>query len=185
MMMGNIVKSYVIPLYGESRVTGNNLAAGAVVLQQLETSIDGVLDQMFVDTATYGLAKWEKFLGIQIDELKPIEQRKSVIISKIRGIGTVTKVLIKSVAESYSNGEVDVLEDSANYTVTIAFVSTRGIPPNITDIQNAIRDIIPAHLAINYEFTYITWDEINAMNKTWDEWDALGLTWDELETYKP
>ena len=154
-------------------------------VEQLSATIDEVLEQFYVDTATWGLVNWERICGIPTDESKPIDQRRSVIKSKLRGIGTVTVDLIKNVAEAYLNGGVNVTEDFANYTVKITFIGKRGVPPNLSDIQNALREIIPAHLAINYEFTYLRWDELDSYGWTWDELDAKSLTWDELEVYKP
>ncbi|GGJ68313.1 hypothetical protein GCM10008982_17060 [Anoxybacillus voinovskiensis] len=124
-------------------------------VEQLSATIDEVLEQFYVDTATWGLANWERICGIPVDESKPIEQRRSVIKSKLRGIGTVTVALIKNVAESWYNGEVEVTEQPSLYTVKIKFVSKLGVPPNLADIQNALREIIPAHLAIDFEFSYL------------------------------
>lgn len=124
-------------------------------VEQLSATIDEVLKQFYVDTATWGLANWERICGIPIDESKPVEQRRSVIKSKLRGIGTVTVALIKNVAESWYNGEVEVTEQPSLYTVKIKFVSKLGVPSNLADIQNALREILPAHLAINFEFSYL------------------------------
>lgn len=124
-------------------------------VEQLSVTIDEVLEQFYVDTATWGLANWERICGIPVDESKPVEQRRSVVKSKLRGIGTVTVALIKNVAESWYNGEVEVTEQPSLYTVKIKFVSKLGVPSNLADIQNALREIIPAHLAINFEFSYL------------------------------
>ncbi|WP_432199230.1 YmfQ family protein [Anoxybacillus gonensis] len=130
-------------------------------VEQLSATIDEVLKQFYVDTATWGLANWERICGIPVDESKPIEQRRSVIKSKLRGIGTVTVALIKNVAESWYNGEVEVTEQPSLYTVKIKFISKLGVPPNLADIQNALREIIPAHLAINFEFSYLLIKDIH------------------------
>lgn len=130
-------------------------------VEQLSATIDGVLEQFYVDTATWGLANWELICDIPVDESKTIEQRRSVIKSKLRGIGTVTVALIKNVAESWYNGEVEVTEQPSLYTVKIKFISKLGVPSNLADIQNALREIIPAHLAINFEFSYLLIKDIH------------------------
>lgn len=179
------MQDYLPRYYDDSKIVANILDREATEFDTLDAEIKAVVDQFFIDTATYGLARWEKICGIPTDETKPIDQRRSVVKSKLRGVGTVTVALIKSVAESYDNGEVDVTEDSANYTIKVTFVGTRGVPANLQDTQNALREIIPAHLAIQFEFTYLTWDELDAANLTWDELDALNLTWDQFEVWKP
>ena len=153
-------------------------------LTAIENAINDILNQCFIDTATWGLKYWEQFLGIPVDENKLAEYRRSVIKSKVRGAGTITVNLIKSVAESYSNGEVDVIENVAPYTFEVKFIGTRGIPPNLDDLKNAIEQIKPAHLAVTYAFTYFVWDDLDTKMWSWDTFDSLFLTWDELEIYK-
>ncbi|MGM0973421.1 MAG: YmfQ family protein [Bacillota bacterium] len=156
----------------------------SAAFEQLHVDINDVLAQFFVDTATWGLSKWEIFLGIPVDESKPVNQRRELLKSKLRGIGTVTVDLIKNVAESYSNGEVSVTESPATYTITVKFIGKRGVPESMTDIQNALREIIPAHLAVAFEFTFLRWDELDAKAHTWDALDGMLMTWDEFEVYK-
>lgn len=153
--------------------------------EELKQATQDLFNQLFIDTATWGLRYWERYLNIQTDISKPYDYRRTVIKSKLRGSGTTTVAMIKNVAESFSNGTVDVIENSSNYSFTIKFVGTLGVPPNLEDFKKVIEEIKPAHLAVNYEFTYLTWSEFDNYNKTWDEWDSLNLTWDMLEIYIP
>lgn len=145
----------------------------------LEFDIKDVRDQFFIDTATWSLSRWEKICNIKTDESKPYSQRRSLIKSRLRGIGTVTVALVKDVSESFVNGECDVVQFSSEYRIEITFVGSRGRPENQADIEKALRDIVPAHLGINYKFTYISWDEIEANGMTFDTMDTY--TWDGLE----
>lgn len=89
-------------------------------LDALWQALDGTLEQYFVSTATWGLEHWENELGITIDASKPVAQRRSVILSKLRGIGTVTVSLIKSVAEAYDGGSVEVTLQPEAYTLRLS-----------------------------------------------------------------
>ena len=160
------------------------LDARAEEFIKLNTEIKDVLDQFFVDRATWGLDAWEKVFGITHSEPRSYEERRSVIKSHIRGAGTTTLTMIKAVAESYDGGEVEVENDPKNYVVTVTFIGTRGVPSNLSDTERALREIIPAHLAIEFKFTYLNWNELDIANLTWDELDALNLTWDEFERYR-
>lgn len=160
------------------------LDARAEEFIKLNTEIKDVLDQFFVNRATWGLDAWEKVFGITHSEPRSYEERRSVIKSHMRGAGTTTLTMIKSVAESYDGGEVEVENDPENYVVTITFIGTRGVPSNLSDTERALREIIPAHLAIEFKFTYLNWNELDIANLTWDELDALNLTWDEFERYR-
>lgn len=150
------MKSYLPSYLSGSEIFDAMLGTEAVEVVELSTAIEDVLQQFYIDTATWGLDRWEKMCGIATDLSKPLDQRRSVIKSKLRGIGTVTAELVKNVAEAFANGEVDVEENNATYTVTVTFVGRLGIPPNLEDITQALRDIIPAHLGIEYVYKFIT-----------------------------
>ena len=150
----------------------------------LDSNFKETIDQCFVNTATTLLSRYEKIHGLQVDISKSNEFRRERIRAKIRGTGTVTKQMIIDVARSYSNGEVEVTEDSGNYSFKIKFTGTRGIPANMGDLTLTIEEIKPAHLSFTFEYTFITWDEFDVYNNTWDEWDAMDLSWDELQVYK-
>lgn len=153
-------------------------------VEKIATNKDIAINQGFVETATILLSRWEKIFGLEIDVSKSNEFRRERIKAKIRGQGTTTKQMIVDVASSFSNGEVEVIEDFPNYKFKIKFVGVKGIPANLTDLTITINEIKPAHLSFEYEFTFVTWNEFDSYNKTWNEWDGLNLTWDELETYK-
>lgn len=153
-------------------------------INTLAGKLDETIDECFINTASALLSRYEEIYGIQVDVNKSDEFRRERIRAKIRGIGTVTKQMIIDTASSFSNGEVEVVEDPANYSFKIKFVGVRGIPANMADLTLTIEEIKPAHLAFTFEYTYITWNEFDNYNKTFDTWDMLNLTWDEFEIYK-
>ncbi|MBW5447439.1 DUF2313 domain-containing protein [Cohnella sp. CFH 77786] len=157
-MMGNL-PGY----YSTSRIMNSVMYAQGMELDMLRQALDETLAQYFVSTATWGLDVWERELGIAIDPAKPVEQRRSVVLSKIRGIGTVTVSLIKSVAEAYDGGTVDVAYKPGEYRFTIKFIDTLGVPPNLDDLKRAVEEIKPAHLSVNYEYKYLVINQVQAM----------------------
>lgn len=138
---------------------------------------DSVLDQLAVDTATWGLKYWERTLNIPVEETKGTEYRRSRIKSKLRGVGVTTVALIQDVAESFSNGAVAVTEYPGQYRLEIKFVGTFGIPPNMDDLKQALREIMPAHLKWDYVIVFNTWDAVHA--HTWSELAAR--TWAQVK----
>jgi hypothetical protein len=157
----------------------------AAEFELLHTRIADVLNQFNVESSTWGLKAYEFDVGVTTNPNKPIDQRKSVVVSKLRGAGVTTRELIENVSEAYANADVEVVEDNPNYNVIVKFVGVFGIPPNMDDLERSLREIIPAHMIYTLEFTYMTWDVFDSLNKTWDEVDALNLTWDEFEAWKP
>jgi len=129
----------------------------------LNASITDIIDQCFVSRATWGLRVWEEFLGIKVNETLSNSSRRQRILSKIRGYGTVTKELIARVAESFVNGEVIVEELPSPGVIKVQFVSDLGVPERMSDIQDALRAIIPAHLVIEYGFDYLLISEVHGV----------------------
>ncbi len=152
--------------------------------EALKASKTDLFLQFNVNSATSGLTIWEKALRLETDVTKPYEFRRTRILSKLRGAGTTTKQMIRNVAESFSNGQVDIIEHNSGGRFVVKFVGTLGIPPNISDLKAAIGEIKPAHLSFIFEYSYITWNDFEKYNHSWDEWDTLNLTWDEFETHK-
>ena len=144
--------------------------------EKLHADRDGLFDQFFIKSATWGLRLWEKALGLETDVSKPYGFRRTRIESKLRGLGTTTKELVKNVAASFSNGDVDVIEHNDEDYFEIIFVGTLGVPPNMEDLTAAIEEIKPAHLAYEYVYKYRTWDMVSHL--TWGQ--AGAYTWEQL-----
>ena len=173
-----ILLSYMPEYYKASKVIDNLNNANALELDEFDTKLNNVLDQFFIDTSDFTLERWEKEFGIEVNNGYDIEFRRTRIISKLRGQGTITVNLIKNVSESFSNGEVDVIEDNPNYSFTVKFIGVRGIPPNLDDLKTAIENIKPAHLTVLYDFTYTLWNEVKNIT-----WGAVKTgTWGQLKT---
>lgn len=147
----------MMPVYYQtSKVVTELGGAEAAELQRIGERFDAVLRQFFVSTADFSLERWEQELGLEVNNSYDLEYRRSRIISKLRGSGTVTVRLIKSVAESFSNAESEIIEHFDEYRFTVKFVGTIGIPPNMDDLRAALEDCKPAHLNFDFEYTYNT-----------------------------
>lgn len=152
---------YLPAYYETSRVMGAILDAHGGELDKLQSALRETLDQFFVSSATWGLDAWEAELGISSDPGKPDDQRRAVINSKLRGVGTVTVDLIRNVAEAYDRGEVDVTQQASAYQFTVRFVDTLGAPPNLADLKAAIEEIKPAHLQVVYQYKYLLLNQVH------------------------
>lgn len=151
-------------------------------LDKVNRETDSWLLQLNIDTATWALAIFEKELGIVTDVKKPLDERRSVIKSKIRGTGKIGAIQIKIVADAWSNGDVEVSLSPSGGTVLIEFTSIYGIPTNIPDLQASVREIVPAHLAIDYTFKYYTYGKMKTTGLTYEQISATGLTYEQILT---
>lgn len=179
-----IIKAYVPPYQREAEPLKSIFSAAGAESGDFFDEIEDVLNQMYVPTATWGLANWEEFLGLATNEVETHDNRRSVIISKLRGVGTLTKSMIENAALSFENGAIEITEYAKLGYFKIKFTSASGIPPNFDKFKQWLEDIKPAHLGVEYEFDYMTFDEFDGYNKTWNQWEVLNLTWAEFELYK-
>jgi uncharacterized protein YmfQ (DUF2313 family) len=172
---------YNLPdFYQESKVVTNLMREESNELGEISLAMQDLLSQFFISTATWGLVHWENAAGLPTDLNQSYVDRRSLILAKLRGTGTVTKAMIQNVAQSFVRGTVVVHEITDNYEINIEFIDENGIPANIELIKQALQEIIPAHLQVTFAYNWLTFAELDEL--IWD--DIEGKTWDELEIYR-
>lgn len=100
--------------------------AKARELDLIKAKLNDLQLQLDPATATWGLKYFEKELGLVVDETKPIDDRRSNVLSKKRGFGNFSAALIKTVALSFTNGEVDVTAYKKNLIYPEPFSYNQG-----------------------------------------------------------
>lgn len=157
------------------------LDTDAEELLLLDQYVESLVNNLYVMTSDRSLPKWERAFGITPGINDTVEQRRERIQSKLRLQGTVTKESIANVAAAFSGGDVTVTETPASASVTIKFTGTFGIPQDLASLSANLREMLPAHLAFAYAYTYMTWAQVDARNRTWAQIDAKGLTWTAMD----
>lgn len=166
---------------GIREVDGIMDAQGAQV-EDVRANLDDVARQFHVDTATWGLARWERLVGLPESD-GTLPDRRSAVKSMLQGFGTLTLSKVEELCKVYVNGEVEVSVDGPSFTLTITFTGIVGIPANFSTLEAVLRDVMPAHMVLNVEFRYMTWRELDGFGYTWDELDALNLSWEEFSEH--
>ena len=149
-----------LPSFYDNDITKPIQDSFTVEADLINDKVEKTLEQFFVDSATYGLDKWEKMLGISKNN-NDIQTRRENIKAKMRSRGTTTVSVIKNICEAYSNGIVEVIVNHSDYSFIIDFVGTIGIPKAFAELDKAIEEIKPAHLAHSYKFNYNTHSDIS------------------------
>lgn len=148
----------------------------------LKLTIQDILNQCFIDTATWGLLLWENEYGIETDLNKSYEERREILKAKKRGHGTVNKKMIKETAEAFSGGEVQILEHPESYSFTVKFIGIKGIPRNLAAFKDMLDSIKPAHLSYDFKYTYTLWAHLKEKGLAWES--SKLKTWDDLKIYE-
>lgn len=138
--------------------------------------LENYYEQVYVGSATWGLQRWEKVLGLATNLRKPYDSRRATIKARLQVCATCTPALLATLATTTTGVEAIVVEDTANYEFTITFIGAYGVPMNMQVLKDAVEIAKPAHLAVNYKYKYVTWNELKPY--TWDELSPY--TWDGL-----
>ena len=167
--------------YRKSQVMTELLSSIEKEVNRLNDEVTLTENQFFVLLSDKDIERHEQDVGIPLDMSADIDTRRSRVISKLRGTGTVTKTMMKNVAASFVNGDIEVVEYPSRYCFAVRFTSKDGVPYNIEDIKAMIEEIKPAHLAVEYVFTYRLWEDVRDVLQKWKM--LTNYTWDWLLTF--
>ena len=129
------------------------------------------------------VSEWEKALGITPLSTDTIQQRRDVIISKFRGGSKLNTESISSIVKAFTNGDA-----ISSFKDGVLKVEVR--PPlenkefKFSDVENALRIRIPAHIQLNVVRDYATWDDVKSNYASWNSVYSLN-NWNELKAYLP
>lgn len=148
------VKDYAPPELAKQNVFSKIYNAQDKQIDKLDENVQDLLNQFFVNTATWGLQYWEEEFGITPNINDTYEIRRSRLLAKKRGQGTTTKEVIKNICNSYVD-DSEIIEHSKEYWFELILESYRGFP-ELDSLYEFIEEIKPAHLGTNYKLKAIT-----------------------------
>ena len=177
------LKQYIPKYYENNTVMNEHLSSCEKEIEKSNDYMKDILFQTYIDSATsVGLARWEKDLGLPTDTTKTFNKRRQLIKSKLLSFQTITPNVIKTAVDNMiGSGNCTITENYEDYSFEIAFTTFKGIPANIDDIKKVVSDMRPAHLKVNYDYWFNSWQFLKD-NFTWGELRAY--TWYEASVYE-
>ena len=152
-----MIKRYLPTFIAKGNIMKDIYESQQAEIDLLNNNIQDLIDNLFVETATWSLENWEKKYNIPIDLDDTLENRRSRILARMVSKGQpFTKETIEAIANQFTNGSVEVIEHLEDDYFTVKFVSTKGIPPKIQDVYDAINEVKASWLDIDYEFIFNT-----------------------------
>lgn len=76
-----------------------------------------------------------------------------------------------------------VVRERGKGEVSVSFPGVAGEPANFQELKKIIEDILPTHLGIEYDFWFLTWQELEDNFPSWQSIEDLDLSWTQLETF--
>lgn len=139
---------YLPDFLSEDPTFKNTLTVLGTEHEKLRQQIMDLAAQAFVTTATWGLADWERILGLTGRPGATIEDRRNRILLYLQSSQTVTKEfmtrLVRRYCEEPDSTDIEIVEDNERYAFQIR--TTGGWFINMDDLHEAIELYKPAHL---------------------------------------
>ena len=146
-----------------------------------EATLD-LADQFYVPTATWGLAEWERLVGITPAANQTLEQRRSAVVAKLCSTGTTNAEMIRALAEALTGYGASVTENFGDYSFSLRFYGEENGFINIDAdlLVRTVEEVKPAHLRFIIE--KIRWGDIETVGMTWADMEARFPTWGDVES---
>lgn len=121
-----------------------------------------LISDMFFDTCTETMLKaYEEEADIIPKTDQSIAGRRAALEAKWKSSGKTDLEILRSVAESWKDGKVDV--DFVNNKIQITFTDSYGLPADRKGLEAALDEVKPAHLPIVYLVRYLMIADVERM----------------------
>ena len=138
-----------LPFFYEECPVTNTIQSGLnSEKDNLINKTNSTVDQLYINSATWGLELWEKFVGINKSS-GSLTDRRLRVITKLTAKRTTTKKVFEELCKVYVD-DVKINEIFEEYKILISLTEKleSDLPKeyNLTEINNGIWEIKPAHL---------------------------------------
>ena len=113
---------------------------------------------MFFDTMTedLGIPIYANTLKLNLREDLTLDEKRSIIEAKWKSKGKCNEELMQAIADSWKYGAVKV--DMVDGRIKFNFIASSEIPTDLSGLKNALAEVKPAYLLIDYIFNYLFWE---------------------------
>ncbi|MCD8215196.1 MAG: YmfQ family protein [Clostridiales bacterium] len=162
-------------LYRFDAVTIDIINALELKLSDAENKINDLYKQIFLDYADWYLEIKEDEMAIS-KRTDDIDKRRARVKTRLLGVGTATKELLESTANSISGVTVEILFE--DMTVIINFLAVEN-NKYLGVVKKAIAEMIPYHLDLDIRYDHVNWGELKDV--TWNAvkdytWESVSLS---------
>ena len=151
--LGSTMLDMVSPVYDRSKIALYIFQAFGIVLQkEYDFIIYDYIEQIFIQTATWGLERWEKQYNIVPDPSWDMDKRRENIISTLQYKAPITPIKIADRISGLVGIPTEVAESDVANTIDILI---KGYVRDFTATRELIDRILPAHLIYDLIAHYV------------------------------
>lgn len=134
-----------------------------------------------LDCTEARLQEWEELLRLPPRPGATLEQRRKTALALLSlGENQRTPVGAPDLLEA-AGIRGSILEDYQNQRLVVTVERFGEEYDSIYQCMERARQLLPAHLEVEFEFGGPDWNEWEAANGTWAEFDAADLTWQQRD----
>lgn len=153
--------------------------------EDLSSGVTRVVNDAYLATMSEErIEQWEQILGITPVEGSSTSDRRDTVIARIRGQGKLNTALINSIVNVFTGGTANSwVENSVLY---VEITPPPGNKPfQLSNVEQELRNKIPAHLGFNISRNYFTWGNINDKFETWGAMQETLDNWNNVFLFVP
>lgn len=121
---------------------------------KMRLALQDLLDQLFVESATWGLSRWEELLAITNAKEKSDEERRKEIIRRLQKPESVTVEFLERLINLYIQDKSGTItQHPEDYTVEMRFNSVSR--EALANIIHGMKTYLPAHLGLKGKIDYV------------------------------
>lgn len=128
------------------------------------------------------IAQWEKILDINIVDDSTLEDRRDVIIARLRGQGKLNTTLINAIVNTFTGGSANSWVENSVLHVEVT-PSPNNKQYKFENIERELKNKVPTHLGLEVMRNYYTWGEVIEIATTWDDVKSTFNTWEDVLLY--
>lgn len=102
---------------------------------------------------------YEKMMGLEGNERKPLEDRRAAIQSAWQAAQKPSLATIQAICDAWKSG--GILASYVPGIITLKFLGEPGIPANINDLKKSMERVAPAHLVLDYFYRTLLIREVH------------------------
>lgn len=144
------ISRYLPKFLAKDKVMFRALLACSAQHEKQRLLLDDLSDQFFVQTATWGLAEWERLVDITPPDGADIASRRAAVLLKLRKPPSVTVAFLKKLINQYIADKSGTVTDHPE-TYSADFDIPLLDKKNLAGLTRDVRVYIPAHIGPVYK----------------------------------
>ena len=149
------ISRYLPKFLAKDKVMFHMLAACSTQHEKQRLILDDLSNQFFVQTATWGLAEWERLVDIAPQSGTDIESRRAAVLLKLKKPPSVTVTFLEKLINQYIADKSGTVTDHPE-TYTTDFNIPLLDKESMAGVTRDVRIYIPAHIGAVYKAHTLT-----------------------------